>query len=420
MELTSLFMKFGAALAIGVLVGLQREHAYGNREREIFAGTRTFAILSLYGCAAALLADVLGAPWVFIGLFLPPGILIIIAHFIGAWQYKEMGTTSEMAALLIVLVGALCYWDQQVIAIAVAVALTVLLAVKVEVKGFIQRVSREDIYATLRLAVITAIVLPLLPNVSFGQPPFDALNPYKIWLMVVLISSISFVGYVLMKVAGTTQGIGLSGLLGGLVSSTAVTVSFAQRSKEHPELTRPLAFGIISAWTVMFGRVLIAVAIINFALLRFLWLPLAAAGLVGIAYCVFLFVRQRSAEQSDLQLSNPFSLGPAIKFALFYSLILLATKAAQMYLGTQGIYAASLLAGLADVDAITLSMSELSRSATNLALEVAERAIVLAAMSNTMVKGAMAMVGGSKELRGVILPGFILILIAGVSVAFLI
>jgi len=419
MEQTALFYRFGAALAIGFLVGLQREYAHGGPGRDIFAGERTLALMGLVGCIAAMAADVLASPWPFVGILILMGALIAVAYFVSAWR-GQVGLTTEVAALVTILAGALCYWDYLALAAAIAVVTTVLLSLKLEMDTFVQRITREDVYATLKFAVITAIILPVLPNQTFGPPPLDVLNPYKIWLMVVFISGISFLGYVLVKVVGSRQGIGLTGLLGGLVSSTAVTLSFAQRSQSESELSKPFALAITVAWTVMFSRVLVEVAALNVALLRVLWLPVAASAAVGLAYCIYLHFAQRTDEEGEVDFSNPFELGPAIKFGLIYAVILLISKAAQTYLGNTGLYLSSIVAGLTDVDAITLSVAELSRTAGGLDLGTAARAIVLAAMSNTAVKGGIVLTSGSPALRKALWPGFVLMLVAGVGVAFLV
>jgi uncharacterized membrane protein (DUF4010 family) len=419
MDTTTLFSRFGVALAIGLLVGLQREYAKGGSGTEIFAGERTLALMGLVGCTAAMVAEVLSSAWAFIGIFLAQSGLIAIAYFVDARRGK-VGLTTEVAALMTTLAGALCYWDYLPLAVALAVTTTVLLSLKVEMNMFVQRITREDIYATLKFAVITAIVLPVLPNREIvDAPPFNVLNPYKIWLMVVFISGISFLGYVLVKLVGSRQGIGLTGLLGGMVSSTAVTLSFSQRSQRQCGLAKPFALAIMVAWTVMFSRVVVEVAALNPALLGVLWLPMAASVLAGLGYCFFLYFSQRTAEQGEVEVSNPFELGPAIKFGLIYAAILLASNAARLYLGNTGLYLSSVLSGLADVDAITLSVAELSRTG-DLSLSVGARAIVLAAMSNTVVKGGIVLSGGSRALRLALLPGFVLMLIAGVVVAFLV
>ena len=416
----TLFYRFGVALFIGILVGLQREVAsdeVSDRSSEMFAGVRTFALMSLAGCTAAFVADLLALPWAFVGIVLPLGALITAAYFITGSR-GSVGMTTETAAIVIILAGALCFWDQLALAVAIGVVTTALLSFKLELHGFADRLTREDVVATLKFAIITAIILPVLPNESFGPPPFDVLNPYKIWLMVVLISGISFLGYVLIKLVGSRQGIGLTGLLGGLVSSTAVTLSFSQRSQKENQLAKAFALAIIVAWTVMFARVLVEVAVTNIPLLGVVWLPIAAAGVAGLAYGAYLYFAPRSGETGDVSVSNPFELGPAITFGLLYGFILLVARAAQFYFGDTGVYLSSILSGLADVDAITLSMAELSNS-DNLDLSTAARAIVLATMSNTVVKGSIVLSSGSAALRRALLPGFILILVTGITVAFI-
>jgi len=413
-----LYYRFGVALAIGFLIGLQREYAHGGPGKEIFAGERTLALMGLVGCTAAMIAEELASPWAFLGIVLSLCALIVVAHFVAAWR-GHVGLTSEVAALLTILAGGLCYWGYLPLAVAIGVATMVLLSLKVETDKFIRRITREDVYATLKFAVITAIVLPILPNQSYGSPPLDVLNPYKIWLMVVFISGISFLGYLLVKVVGSRQGISLTGLLGGLVSSTAVTLSFSQRSRKQTELAKPLALAITVAWTVMFSRVVVEVAALNASLLRTLWMPMAASAVAGLGYCIYLHFSQRTDEEGQVDFANPFELGPAIKFGLVYGVILLVSKAAQMYLGDAGLYLSSVVAGLTDVDAITLSVAELSRGG-GLATATATRAIVLAAMANTAVKGGIVLTSGSKALRKAVWPGLALMLVAGIVVALLV
>jgi uncharacterized membrane protein (DUF4010 family) len=419
-DTTTLFLRFGVAMAVGLLVGLQREYAKGGGAgKKTFAGERTLALMGLLGCTAAMVADILDSAWAFVGIFMAQGVLLAIAHYVDASRGK-VGLTTEVAAIVTTLAGALCYWDYLPLAVALAVTTTVLLSLKVPMDRFVKRITREDIYATLTFAVITVIVLPVLPNASVvDSQPFDVLNPHKVWLMVVFISGISFLGYVLVKVVGPKQGIGLAGLLGGLVSSTAVTLSFSQRSQTQDELAKPFALAIMVSWTVMFSRVVVEVAALNPPLLGVLWMPMAASAAAGLGYCVYLYFSQRTDEAGEVKVSNPFELGPAIKFGLLYAIVLLASNAAQLYLGDTGLYLSSVLSGLADVDAITLSVAELSR-AGGLEMGAGARAIVLAAMSNTVVKGGIVLTSGSRALRLALLPGFALMLIAGIGVAFLI
>ncbi|MBC8334197.1 MAG: MgtC/SapB family protein [Anaerolineales bacterium] len=416
-ENADLFLRLGVALAIGFLIGLQREYAHGGPGREIIAGERTFALFGLAGGLAAMIADQLDSPIAFVGMIFLLGAYSTVAYFIDA-RKGQVGLTTEVAIVVTISAGAMAYWGYLTLAIAIGIVTTVLLSIKLETDRFARNLTKEDIFAALQLAVISAIILPVLPNQSFLPPPFDVLNPFKIWLMVVFISGISFLGYVAIKVVGPEQGIGITGFLGGLVSSTAVTLSFSERSNREPDLSRPFALAITVAWTVMFARVLIEVGVIYQPLLKLVWIPIAASGLIGLIYCLYLFFSQRTAEKGDIEFSNPFDLGTAIKFGLLYALVLLVSRAAQMYLGDTGLYLSSVISGIADVDAITLSMAELSKTGV-VALPKAALAIVLATMSNTAVKGGIALAMGSVALRKPILFAILMMLVVGIGTALL-
>lgn len=417
---SELFLRFGSALLIGILIGMQREYAYGNKdEGGLFAGARTFALMALFGASAALLADVLATPWVFIGLVFLVGIMVGLAYFITASDHNEHGLTSEIAALVTVLIGGICYSHSIEFAAALGVVTTVLLAVKWELKKLIDIITREDVFATLQFAVITAIVLPVLPNKTFGPPPINVLNPYQIWEMVVFISGINFLGYILIKVAGPRRGLGISGVLGGLASSTATTMSFSQRSKTQQGLDKPFAVAIITGWVIMFVRIIVEVAVVNRQLLPLVWPAMTAMGGAGLAYAVYLYYSQSALDEEELQISNPFELSQAIKFGLIFALVLLFTKAAEIYIGEKGIYLTSVLAGLADVDAITLSIADLTRTGGSVPLVTGRIGIVLAAVSNTASKGTLVFLLGSKTMRRWVLPAILLILVIGLGFIFL-
>ena len=414
-QYTDIFYRFGIALVIGFLVGLQRQHASEASDKEIFAGVRTFSLISVLGCGAAMLADVSGSSWTLPVIAAMLGVLASVAYYINALD-GDTGVTTEIATLLTFVVGALCYWEQIALSVALGVVMTVLLSVKPETHRFAQLLTREDIYATLKFAVVSAIVLPVLPNQSYGPPPFDVLNPYNIWLMVVFISGISFLGFVLMKVVGARRGIGLTGLLGGIASSTAVTLSFAQRSNKNQALAKPFSLAIIIAWAVMFVRVIVVVFTLEPALGRLLLWPMLLCLVVGGVYAGYLFLIHPTEEQYDVDFANPFELGPAIKFGLMYAVVLLVSKAAQVYFGDTGIYISSLVSSVAGVDAIALSMVDLVRAQSGaISMRVAANAIVLAALSNTVFKGGFALTTGSSELRRALLPGLILLLITGAA-----
>ncbi|HDN04536.1 MAG TPA: DUF4010 domain-containing protein [Chloroflexi bacterium] len=413
---SELFLRFGSAILIGILIGLQREYAYGAKNHTgLVAGARTYGLMALFGASGALLADGLASPWVFSVVVVLVGVMVVVAYFITASERDEIGMTSEVAALLTVLIGGICYYHSIEVAAALGVATTVLLAVKWEFKKLVTIITREDVFATLQFAVITAIILPVLPNRTFGPPPLDVLNPYQIWEMVVFISGINFLGYILIKIVGPRKGLGISGILGGLASSTATTMSFSQRSKAQNELDRPFAVAIITSWVIMFVRIVLEVAVVNRQLLPLIWPAMSAMGGAGLLYALYLYYSQAAMDEEEMQLSNPFELGPALKFGLIYALVLLIVKAAELYIGEKGIFLTSFVAGLADVDAITLSISDLTRSGGSIPLTIGKAGIILAAISNTATKGALVFFLGSKTLGLRVLPAFVLILLIGLG-----
>ncbi len=417
-----LYLRFGAALLIGLLVGLQREYAHlaEQDEEKSFGGVRTFALLALFGCSAALLAARTGSVAVFPVLIGISGALLLISYAVTALR-GSIGMTTEVAALITMLAGALCFYGELALAAALGVTTTVVLALKLQTRTLARNITPADVYATLTFAVIALVILPVLPRTGYGPPPFNVLVPYKIWLMVIFISGISFLGYLLIKIVGARRGVGLTGLLGGLASSTAVTLSFAQRSRAMRGLARPFALAILLAWSIMFIRVMVEVAALNLPLLAIVWLPLSAALAVSIGYCTYLYFKQSSStlEEED-NFKNPFELGPALSFGLLYAVILLLANAARLYLGDTGVYLSSFASGLADVDAITLSMAELSRAGGVIDQPTAARAIVLAVVSNTLVKGGIVLVAGSASLVRALLPGMLATLVTAVGVAFLV
>jgi uncharacterized membrane protein (DUF4010 family) len=416
MNQSQLFIRFSIAIAIGFMVGLQREFAKGLDRRTIPAGERTFALMGLIGWLAAMVADQLNASLAFFGVLVLFGVFTVSSYLVNS-RRGHVGLTTEMAEMITFLTGALCYWNYLILAAAIGIITTALLSLKIETDRFVRALTRKDIFAALQFAVISAVILPVLPNRSFLPPPLDVLNPYKIWLMVVFISGISFLGYVAIKIVGTEQGIGLTGLLGGIASSTAVTLSFSERSSRKPELSQAFAFAIMLGWAVMFSRVLVEVGVLNIELLKLIWIPIAASGLAGLIYVIFLFFSHRQVETADVKMTNPFDLGAAIKFGLIYAFILLISRTAQVYLGDTGFLISSFIAGLADVDAIALSVSELSKTG-GLSMTTASRAVVIAAMANTLSKGGIVLAGGSAALRKALWPGIVLMLAVGIGLTF--
>lgn len=410
--------RFGAAVGLGLVLGLERERS--QKGEKSFAGARTFALIALLGAASVYLQAQFRLDWIVLVSFL--GIIgLVIVSYAVTIREGQFGATTEISALVTYVVGCLCGWGDLGLASGVGVVALLLLSIKSWSRDLAERISKEDVEAALKFAVITAIILPLLPNTAYGPTEaLQVLNPYKIWLMVVLISGLNFVSYVLVKVLGQQHGIGLTGILGGLVSSTAVTLGFSQRSRQDPALSAPLTLGILLAWTVMFVRVLVMVFIINPPLARRLGIGVGLLALLNLGICAFLWMRHRGGGKETVKSgSNPFELSEAIKFGLLFGGVTFVAKAAEVYLGDAGLYLAGALAGLTDVDAISLSMANLAKSSPD-ALGVAARTVLIAVLANTLVKGGMAVFMGAPEMRRRMLPLTLLILLAGIAAAVLI
>lgn len=405
--------RFGVALLIGAMLGMEREFFQQKEDSPDFAGIRTFSLIALLGSVAAFLVMDLGI--LPLALSLGGLILLTTVSYLGALlrSGKETGITTEVAVLLTFLFGVLVMGDQGKVAIALAVLTSLLLALKGRLHDVIRRMSTEDLRVTLQFALVAAVILPLLPDKTID--PLGLLNPFQVWLMVVFVSGIGFSGYVLMKVLGPSRGINLTGILGGLASSTATTISFSSASREHPAMSVHYARAVVLASNMMIPRVLLLVLVIYPPLLRVVSLPLAVMLVSGLVI-IFILQRKNTTNESDpdrpINLAHPLKLSTAIKFGLVFAVVLIIIEFAQESFGSIGVYFASATAGLTDVDAITLSVSRLVRNA-QLDLQVAGIAIVIAALMNTISKGAIVYFTGSQELRRTVIRSFAVIFLAG-------
>jgi len=409
--------EFGSALGLGVLIGLERQRTLG--EKESFAGVRTFSLVALFGSISVYASEISGLPWLVGLVFFAILALVVTAYYTTA-RSGEIGATTEVSVLITFFVGCICAWGQVGIAGAITVVAMLLLSLKGWLHSLARRLEPSDVEATLKFAIITLIVLPLVPNTNFGPEGLEVINPYKTWLMVVLIAGLNFVGYILVKVLGKEHGLGITGLLGGLVSSTAVTLGFSQRSRVEPNLTPVLALAILLAWTVMYFRVVVEVGVVNFSLAKNLALGMLLMGVVSLVICLMLWRRGRSKETAEVESGhNPFELGDAIKFGGLFAVVIFVASAAQVYFGDTGLYVAGALAGLTDVDAIALSMANLAVS-DPASSGAAARTIVIAVISNTMVKCGMAIWLGAPSMRRTMIPITFALALAGVGAAWLV
>jgi uncharacterized membrane protein (DUF4010 family) len=410
-ELTT-FAGLGVALACGLLIGLDREQKDSDEE---FGGIRTYPLIALAGGLAQLVSAEIGT-W-FVGLTLFGLVAWIGVYYFNASKRGQVGMTSEFAALSAYLCGVLALQDHKGLAFAVAIAITVILALKSWLHGQVQRLSREDVVATLKFLVVAFVVLPLLPTETYSVavPPdllpealgatealdLNLINPRKVGWMVVLIAGLGFTGFVSTKLLSAKRGLGLTAFLGGLVSSTAVTLTFAGRAKATPALLNTCVVAILVASATMFVRVLVEVAAVAPSLLKTVALPIGAMGVTALLTVGFFWFRRsdQKDEAEEPKMKNPFELTEALKFGALFAVVLFVAGSAQTFFGSGGLYLSALLAGLTDVDAITLSAAELTKAETDpISHRVAATTITIAVLSNTVVKGFLAWSSGGTKL----------------------
>src|SRR5262245_2014662 len=389
---------FGTALLIGALVGTEREKRRSAEPEPGIGGLRTFILLALLGSISGWMANALHMLAVPVAVLIVVGAAVLAGYVLAARTHPDsLGITTESAALSVCLLGAMTTLGHREIAVALAIVTAAVLAYKQPLHGLVAKLSWDDIFAGLRLLLATFIVLPLLPDRAID--PWNALNPYSLWLLVLLISSLSLVGYVGSRWLGAERGIVLTGVTGGLVSSTAVSLAFARQSRADQHAAGfTLACGVILAWSIMFGRVIVEVLAVNRGLVARVVIPFAAMG-VAAALAAWMLARRGAAKSHDpvvkageVPLKNPFSLTEAAKFGAFFAMVLLLVKVMQGHFPGEGLYVLAGLAGMTDVDAITLSMAEYARTGD---AGVAANAIVIATLSNTVVKCAVVMTLGA-------------------------
>jgi len=418
----TLARNFAIALFIGALVGIEREKRKASDDPIAIGGIRTFILFAEAGAVSAWLSVQLGNTWIFVAGVVAIAGVVVAGYLTHARVHPDsLGLTTEAAAIAVYLLGGATLFGYPEVAVGLAIATSSVLAFKQPIHGLVEKIGTDDLYAGLKLLIATFIALPLLPDRPLD--PWSALNPYRLWLLVILIASLSLAGYIAVRWLGQGRGTAVTAVAGGLVSSTAVTLSFARRSRDRARGLGGalLAGGILLAWVVMFARVVVEVAVVNRNLLPALLIPIASMGAAAALGAGWLLRRGASAAQpaaADVPLQNPFSLSSAIRFALVFAAVLLVVALAQTYLPGRGIYAVAALAGLSDVDAITLSMASCVGDGT-CTTQVGVTSIVIAALANTLVKSGMVVALGATALRGPILAVTAAIVASGLAALWL-
>lgn len=407
-DLLEILQRLGIALGLGLIVGLQRE-----RSGSPLGGFRTFPLATLFGSINGLIAIEYDT-WPLAAGFLVIGALLIMGN-IGHAE-RDSGLTTEVAMLLMYAVGAFVMWGPISVAVIMGGTVAVLLHFKPEMHSIARRLEDPDFRAIMQFVLITLVVLPILPNQRYG--PYQVLNPYKIWLMVVLIVGISLGGYIVYKFFGQKAGTLAGGILGGLISSTATTVSYARRTAESPGASKLAALVIMVASTIVFARVLIIIGASAPKFLAVAGWPIGVVLVALAAVCLVLWWLSNKEKAELPEQGNPSELKAAIIFAWLYALVLLAVAWAQENFGTRGLFVVAVLSGLTDMDAITLSLSDMVNRG-HIEPGNGWRLILVAAMSNLVFKAGTVAVLGNKKLLGRVVVLFGIAIAVSLAVIFL-
>lgn len=374
----SQFILCAQSMGIGFLIGLERERHEGT-----IAGVRTITLIALAGSLSGLISDLtdsLAVPWILLALIVAS---LLVAQFKS--QVEESDTTTVLAAILAYVLGYVLWFGHAVFPAALAIAVTAVLYFREELQGFPRRLSRQDITSFFQFAALAFILLPILPNDTYG--PYDVINPYQIGWLVVLISGLSLTGYIALRLLRGKSGLVVIGLLGGLVSTTATTLVYSRHSKRTPHFSRSAATIILLSHLVLFARIAVVVTIVEYQLLSSM-LPWIIGGLVAGVLCLAGLLGHREDVQQplpELKVSNPTELKSAFGFAIGFSLVLLLSAWMHDTFANAGGYVIAFLSGLTDVDAITIANLKLfSVGAIDAATAV--KAIVIAFLANLLFK----------------------------------
>ena len=399
-------LQLAVAFGLGLLLGLERE-----RKEDPIAGIRTFPLIALFGTVCAQLSRPLGGWIVAVGLVALSAVLILANLAKNKTGEPDPGITTEIAALLLFAVGALLVVVNITTGVVLAGVMVIVLHMKEPLHRFAGAVGQKDMHAIMQFVLLTLVILPILPNANLG--PYGVWNPFKLWLMVVLIVGISLGGYVAYKIFGSRAGTLLGGIIGGLISSTATTVSFAKRGAQ-PHLAGLATVVILTASCVSLGRVLVEIAVMAPARFLPIAAPVAILALVSCAVTAVFYLRNSQADERMPAQKNPAELKSALVFGALYALVLIAVAFSKEQLGDAGLYAVALISGLTDMDAITLSTSQLAARG-EVDPGTASRAILIAALANLLFKFLIVSSVRSQRLTRSVATAFALIAAAGAA-----
>jgi len=407
--------KMALSIVLWILLGMEREQTYKKYNKVTFAGVRTFGLIALLGFMSAMLAQefanlrMIGVVFVVLSLF------VLLSSYVSQKANKSFGITTEVGALICFLLWVLVFFDYELIAITAAIVTFSLFSFREQLHSIVHTISREEIYDAVKFAIVAFIVLPLLPNQDYGF--LGLFNPYKTWLMVVFVSWIGFIGYILTRIVGTKKWIGLTWLIGGIVSSTAVTTSLSGLSQKAKNFN-PFVFGVLVSSSIMFVRVWLYAYALNRELFMRLAIPLWVMAIVGLIISWRFYFKKWVEEKSaniQIKVESPFSIKPAILFGLFFAFIIGLSKLALHYLPAESLYFVAFFSWFTDVDAITLTVASLK----DISLDTATITIIIAVMVNTAVKWWIAYMFGHKTFARYIIISIGIVILAWVASLFL-
>ncbi len=405
---TSHFGQITISLLLGLLIGLQRQRAESH-----VGGIRTYPLIAAFGTVCGWLALEHGA-WVIAAGVVALAMLLVVSNVLLARSGEaDPGQTSEVAALLLFGIGAYVVRGNFEVAVVLGGVIALLLHYKDPLHAFATRIGERDVKAIMQFVLISLVILPVLPNRDFG--PYGTLNPFQVWLMVVLIVGISLAGYVAHKLSGPGRGAVFAGLVGGLVSSTATTASFARRAAAAPANAGLAALVIMLASGAVYGRVLVEISVVAPGTARVMLPPVALMLVLCAAIAVGLWAGVRGQQTGPAEHGNPADLRVAVVFAALYAVISFVVAAVQAEFGVDALYPVAMLSGLTDMDAITLSSSQLVAHGL-LEADAAWRVILVASLSNLVFKAGMVAAIGGRALFLRVAPAFGLALAGGVLI----
>lgn len=415
-EITQLdfIIRLLVGIGIGLLIGLEREHAALPRKVKPFAGMRTFTLVILLAFLTMAL-NFLVSPWILpitlSGIF----VLIGLSYFISAKD--TAGGTTEISVFLAFFLGILTFLGFIELALAITMIVVGILSSKIRLQNFVGKITTSELFAVIRFGVIALLIFPFLPDEAID--PDGVINLREVGLVVLLTSGLNFAGYIMMRIFGKEYGILLTGIVGGIISSTMVTWIFSKKSKEQPLLSSNCTSAIMAAATVMVLRILAWVFVFNKSLFKLLLIPGGIIFLTSLATMLYFHYRQAKVKDHDVEmpLGNPLNLRTALFFAALYTSILFIINLSSEHLGSSGIYLTTLIASIADVNAITISLTKFAGD--TLSFNTALNAIILATLGNTVIKIGIALWAGSKELKKYVSIAYSFVFLSGI-IAFII